>query len=134
MNLDRINALTRELLPSSIVEMEVEEPGLRLRVRRARVAPAAAKPQPAETGEPPHREAEPELVWIEAGLVGVFRAADPPIREGQRLSAGQEVGVIESMRVPNPVRTERAGRVVEVAVADGFPVEYGQPLFGLVPE
>lgn len=128
MNLDHVDALLRELAPSAVMEMEIEEPGLHLRARRLRPQPAAAQPVQAQ---PQPTEAEPSLHWVEAGLVGVFHEADRPIAVGDRVEAGQEVGVIDSLRVPNPVRAERSGTVVEVLVADGDPVEYGQPLLAL---
>ena len=47
---------------------------------------------------------------------------------GDRVKAGQLVGTIESLNVLNEVETSVAGRVVDVLVHDGQPVEYGQVL------
>jgi len=47
---------------------------------------------------------------------------------GDRVKAGQLVGTIESLNVLNEVETAVAGRVVEIFVQDGQPVEYGQVL------
>ncbi|HEY3281226.1 MAG TPA: biotin/lipoyl-containing protein [Armatimonadota bacterium] len=133
MNLDRISALLSELSPSTVAEMEVEEPGFSLKVRRARL-PASA-PLPAALAGADGAEAalaaEPRLHWVESSLVGIYRAADPPLLLGDRVAEGEVVGVVESMGIPNTVRAEHAGVVEEVAIADGDPVEYGQPLLGL---
>ena len=50
---------------------------------------------------------------------------------GDRVKAGQLVGTIESLNVLNEVETSVAGRVVEVLVQDGQPVEYGQALMAI---
>jgi len=48
---------------------------------------------------------------------------------GDWVEAGSAVGAIESMKILSPVVAETDGRIVEVLVEDGHPVEYGQPLF-----
>jgi len=50
---------------------------------------------------------------------------------GDRVKAGQLVGTIESLNVLNEVETTAAGRVVEIFVQDGQPVEYGQVLMAI---
>jgi len=47
---------------------------------------------------------------------------------GRRVVRGQTLGVVESMRLQCAIRTERAGIIEQVLVADGAPVEFGQPL------
>jgi acetyl-CoA carboxylase biotin carboxyl carrier protein len=68
-----------------------------------------------------------------APMVGTFYHASEPgaqpyVRAGDVISAGQQVGVLEAMKLFNPVHGDQAGRVVELLVPDGSPVEYGQPL------
>lgn len=43
--------------------------------------------------------------------------------------AGQQVGIIEAMKLMIPVEADKAGRVVEVLKNNGEPVEYGERLF-----
>ncbi|MEU9008746.1 biotin/lipoyl-containing protein [Streptomyces sp. NPDC048479] len=74
-----------------------------------------------------------------APLVGTFYIAPSPgsppfVRPGDRIEVGQQLGVIEAMKLMNPLEATRAGRVVEVLVDDGTSVEYGQPLVLLDPE
>ncbi|MDH2390810.1 acetyl-CoA carboxylase biotin carboxyl carrier protein subunit [Streptomyces sp. HNM0663] len=74
-----------------------------------------------------------------APLVGTYYVAPSPgappfVRPGDRVEVGQQLGIIEAMKLMNPLEATRAGRVVEVLVADGAPVEYGQPLVLVDPE
>lgn len=68
-----------------------------------------------------------------AETVGTFYSAPEPgaapfVAEGDQVSPGQQVGIIEAMKLMIPVEAKRAGEVVELLVADRAPVEYGQPL------
>ncbi|GAA2598283.1 acetyl-CoA carboxylase biotin carboxyl carrier protein subunit [Streptomyces axinellae] len=78
-----------------------------------------------------HRECAP--------LVGTFYAAPAPgappfVQPGDRVEAGAQLGIIEAMKLMNPLAATRAGRVVEVLVGDGEPVEYGEPLVLIDPD
>ena len=66
-------------------------------------------------------------------MVGMFHVVDGIARVGAEVSEGQVVGSIESMKLANDIVSEVAGRVREVLVEDGMPVEYGQPLYRLEP-
>ncbi|GAA2402408.1 hypothetical protein GCM10010191_07350 [Actinomadura vinacea] len=75
---------------------------------------------------------------IAASTVGVFYHAPEPgappfAAVGDDVSAGQQVGIIEAMKLMIPVTADRAGKVLEVLVADATAVEYGQPLLALLP-
>lgn len=75
---------------------------------------------------------------IDAPLVGTFyRAISPESRPfvevGDTVEAGQQVAIIEAMKLMNAVHASTPGRVVEVLVKNGDPVEYGESLFVLEP-
>lgn len=68
--------------------------------------------------------------------VGVFYhsrepGAEPFVSVGSQVQPGQQIGIIEAMKLMIPVEADRAGRVVEVLKANGEPVEYDEPLFAL---
>lgn len=102
------------------------------------VAPAGNEPiqaaaQDAEPG------AEPDGPHVTAPAVGVFyRApepgADPFVAEGDTVSAGQQVAIVEAMKLMIPVEAEQPGRIVTVLKDNGEAVEYGERLFALEPE
>ncbi|MFB9674320.1 acetyl-CoA carboxylase biotin carboxyl carrier protein [Streptosporangium vulgare] len=70
---------------------------------------------------------------VTAPLVGTFYVAAEPgappfVQPGDRVDAGQTIGIVEAMKLMNPVVAGQAGEVVEVVAGDGEPVEYGQVL------
>jgi acetyl-CoA carboxylase biotin carboxyl carrier protein len=54
--------------------------------------------------------------------------AAPFVRVGDTVSEGQTLLIIEAMKTMNPIPAPRAGRILELLVADGQPVEFGEPL------
>jgi acetyl-CoA carboxylase biotin carboxyl carrier protein len=83
----------------------------------------------AELGHP---RSETEFAIL-ASTVGTFYhspqpGAAPFVRAGDDVKAGQPVGILEVMKLMIPVEADRPGRVTEILVPDGSPVEYGQPL------
>lgn len=73
-----------------------------------------------------------------AGTVGTFYSAPEPgakafVTEGDTVVAGQQVGIIEAMKLMIPVESDLPGRVVEVLVDNGTSVEHSQPLMLLEP-
>ncbi|MFR9777574.1 acetyl-CoA carboxylase biotin carboxyl carrier protein [Micromonospora sp. MS34] len=75
---------------------------------------------------------------VRAPVVGTFYrapepAAAPFVAVGDLIRPGQVVGIVEAMKLMNEVTADQAGRVVEMLVEDGKPVEYDQPLIALEP-
>jgi acetyl-CoA carboxylase biotin carboxyl carrier protein len=78
------------------------------------------------------------LVYVRATTVGTFyRASEPGARpfvaEGDEVQPGQQVGILEAMKMMLPVEADCAGRVTEFLVADATPVEFDAPLIALTP-
>jgi acetyl-CoA carboxylase biotin carboxyl carrier protein len=102
------------------------------------VAPAAAVTPvgvPVGGGLPP---ADPPRGGHEvtAPSVGTFYrrpepGAKPFVVEGDVVRVGQQVGIVEAMKLMIPVEADRAGRVEKILRQDGDAVEYGEPLFAL---
>lgn len=98
--------------------------------------PAANSPVNLIGHDPAHGEevalaAGEEL--IVAPMVGTFYSApaptEPPfVQEGDAVEPGQAVGIIEAMKLMNPIDSEIAGRITRILVQNAQPVEYGQPL------
>lgn len=124
-----------------ISEIEVESQGTRLAVRRrlmaapvAGVVPAAAA---AEEAKKPTPAAEGRQT-VTSPLVGTFYAAasleaDPYVKEGDRVEAGQTLCIVEAMKLMNEIQAPVSGRISRILVKNGDPVEYGQELFEIVP-
>jgi len=87
---------------------------------------------------------DPEPVEAAAGvdvcspIVGTFYRAPEPggapfVSEGDQVRKGQQVGIVEAMKLMIPVEADAGGRVVAVHAGDGAPVEFGQRLLTLDP-
>jgi acetyl-CoA carboxylase biotin carboxyl carrier protein len=97
-------------------------------------ASAAALPVPAAPGAT--AVVAPAHHTLTAPTVGVFyRSAEPGkapfVDTGDLVAPGQQVGIVEAMKLMIPVEADRGGRVAEVLCADATAVEFGAPLFAL---
>ncbi len=78
------------------------------------------------------------LKEIKSPMVGTFYpspepGADPYLKVGARVAAGQTVCIIEAMKIMNEIEAEFGGVVREILVEDAQPVEFGQVLFKVDP-
>ncbi|QSB16342.1 acetyl-CoA carboxylase biotin carboxyl carrier protein [Natronosporangium hydrolyticum] len=76
------------------------------------------------------------VTYLRAPMVGTFYHAPEPdaaplVRVGDVVEAGQQIGILEAMKLMNPIEAEQAGRVVEVLVPNAAPVEYDQRLIAI---
>ncbi len=147
MNVSELEQLVLLVQGANIHELTLRHNGARVTIRKA---PNGS--EPAENTTPGGDEVEagdasangngaggelPETdgtVSVTSPLVGTFRTAKLPVELGALVKAGQVIGIIEAMKLPNDVTATCAGKVVEVFVEAGQFVEYGQPLFALEPE
>lgn len=128
----QVEQLLSVLQQSDASELEVQAEGWRLRVRRQVVATPPAMVVAAEKPAAPPQQ--PASVWVRAPLVGFFQPRPQPLQVGDRVQRGEVVCLVRAMGLPNEVRSPVDGRVVEVLVEEGVPVEYGQPLYRLEEE
>ncbi len=66
-------------------------------------------------------------------MVGVFYSApspnDPPfVKVGQEVEAGDQLGIIEAMKIMNPLEATQSGIIEEILVSNGEVVQFGQPV------
>ena len=93
---------------------------------------------PGTAAAAPAAAPKAQLVDIKSPMVGTFYSApepgaDPYVKAGSRVAAGQVVCIIEAMKIMNEIEPEVAGLVREVCVENAQPVEFGQPLFRVDP-
>ncbi len=141
-----IRDLANILNDTDLTEIEVEQDDLRIRVSRAGntqyiqapmgapayaaapaavAAPAAAAPAAAPARNPANT--------VSAPMVGTAYMAPAPgarafIEVGATVKEGQTLLIIEAMKTMNQIPAPKSGKVVEILVEDGSPVEYGQAL------
>jgi acetyl-CoA carboxylase biotin carboxyl carrier protein len=138
---DLIRDLAALLKETELSEIEIEQDDFRVRVARGASALHATLAEPAkqlsaETAKaqpiaPPDPSRHPGC--IPSPMVGtVYRAPEPKgapfVEIGDQVAAGQTILIVEAMKHMNEVAAPRDGRVMEIFVEDGQPVEYGEPL------
>ena len=149
MDIRKIKKLIELLEESGIAELEIKEGEESVRISRqsssvlqsappvaapivAAAAPVAVPAAPAstapESGEPVsgHR--------VKSPMVGTFYAAASPTSEpfvapGQQVNIGDTLCIIEAMKMMNQIEADRAGKVRDILVDNGSPVEFDQVLF-----
>ena len=128
---DLVRQLAALLDETGLNEIEYANDGLTVRVvKNVGATPFVTAPAPAETA-PASRSDHPGA--ITSPMVGVVHtSADPHsppfVKIGDEVSEGQTLVLIEAMKVFNPIVAPNAGKVTQILVANGTPVEFGEPL------
>lgn len=161
MDLKEIRSLIQLLEETGLSEIEIEEHGRRVRLRKdpAHVGATAVLvhsglpsiPQTVAAPAlglalalpefPPVQVAAQEtehVVAINSPIVGTFyRAhqlgADPYVQVGDLVKKGQILCIVEAMKLMNEIESELDGTVSEICVEDKASVEFGQPLLKIAP-
>lgn len=140
INLEQLRELIQLLEESDLTEIEIEQDDDRIRIRRERASvapPAIADPASTTQVAAPAEAVEPdEDEYVTSPFVGTFYRspspdADPFVEVGDEVGPGQVLCIVEAMKLMNEIEVEAPGRIVEVLVEDGKPVEYGDRLFRL---
>lgn len=100
------------------------------------VAESVSPTPPAPTPETPKdtpSAIDQKWTAVTSPMVGTFYRASSPdeapfVENGDSIRKGQPVCIIEAMKLMNEIEAEISGQVMEIAVANGEPVEYGQTL------
>ena len=138
----RIRELVRIVQESGVAEVEIEDEGMRVSVRRTEERPAFPSESPLAEDEPSELPVFPAAdlgsIRVESPMVGVFyRAAEPGsppfVDVGDVVAPGQTLCLLEAMKLFNELKAEAAGRVTVIHAENGKPVEFGQLLFELEP-
>lgn len=141
---EAIRALADILTETGLTEIEVSEADSRLRVAREVtvqagpastpvIGAAAAPSAPAADAAPAMSDPASHPGMVPSPMVGVaYLAPDPSsppfVKEGEQVSEGQTIMLIEAMKTFNQIKAPRSGKFVKCCVTAGEPVEYGAPL------
>lgn len=155
MNLQEIKELIKVLGETDIAEVNLESEGVKVSIKKGSAfaaaaavpatpvmapaaAPAAAAPAPTpeKVEEAPSAGTKANVEYIKAPMVGTFYRTPAPeapayVEVGQTVKLGQTVCIVEAMKLMNEIEAEIEGKIVEILVENGQPVEYGQPLFAV---
>ena len=146
---DYIEKLAKIIADNDLTEISLEDGEQAITIRKdlpevnmVASAPAvAAVPQsapvaPAQASAPAQAPAAKEEVKgkaITSPMVGTFYAASSPdaapfVEVGSTVNVGDVVCIIEAMKLMNEIKAEQAGKVVQICVKNGDPIEFGQVL------
>jgi acetyl-CoA carboxylase biotin carboxyl carrier protein len=148
MDFKEIKKLIELMSEMALTEIEVEESGRRIRLRKELSAPAREKSTAPLSSHPAEKESVPQAeipaadeektVLVRSPIVGTFYKSPSPDADayaeiGEMVKKGQIICIVEAMKLMNEIESDVEGKVVEICVEDGAPVEYGEPLFRIEP-
>ena len=150
---DEIKELMEYIERSNFVEFELEREGFKIKLVKKSAAAGGNGPAgpvlyaaPAPAGVPQAAPAEaapprpapaaeaPDIHVVKSPIVGTFYRASGPgsknfAEAGDRVRKGQVLCIVEAMKLMNEIESDCDGEILEILVANGQPVEYGEPLF-----
>jgi acetyl-CoA carboxylase biotin carboxyl carrier protein len=133
-----VRELAKLLKETGLTEIEIEHQGARIRVSRGATAAPAAAPAPvaapaAAAPVAPSAPSGPPAGAVPSPMVGSVYLSPEPGRSpfvtvGKTVKEGDTLFIIEAMKTMNAITAPKGGKVLEINVADGSPVEFGQTL------
>jgi acetyl-CoA carboxylase biotin carboxyl carrier protein len=138
-----VRQLAELLDDTRLTEIEVQDGDRRIRVVRnvaipthavpaplaaapvAAAAPAAAPSAAAHAGDHPGTIKSP---MVGTAYLSASPGAKAFVAVGDTVAAGDTLLIVEAMKVMNPITSPRAGKVTQLMVDNGQPVEFDQPL------
>ena len=158
-DIDDLRQLIDFLKANGVAEFDVDRGDLKIRLkfqeqqaapsnlgdlaRLLAAAPAAAPtthaPAPAAASAPaPAADPDAGLHIVKSPIVGTFYSSPSPgaapfVSTGDRIEKGQVICIVEAMKLMNEIEADATGEMVKCLVANGQPVEFGQPLFSIRP-
>ena len=158
MDIKQIQELVKLINKTNIGEITIEEEGVKITVKQKKdpvqhiiaggqqapmfSAPAVPSPAaPAPVTPAPAVAAAPKTdnyLTIKSPMIGTFYRQSGPGKpifasEGDEVSPGSIVCIIEAMKLFNEIESEVKGKIVKILVEDASPVEFDQPLFLVDP-
>ena len=137
MDIEKIRTLIALMEESELVNLEISSDDEHISLTRHYDAPvptmvaaptSGAAPMAADT-KPAAKAGSVET----SPMVGVFYSApspnDPPfVKVGQKVQAGDTLGIIEAMKIMNPLEATQSGVIDEILVDNSEVVQFGQPV------
>ncbi len=144
---DKLKEIIYILENSDVNEIEATFWGRRFRVVKSASLKVSSPSTPAvTTSTAPSSKPEPSAEALQPSsgenilspMPGTFYLAsspdaDPFVKEGDSISEGDTLCIIEAMKIMNEIEAEQNGTVTKILVENGKPVEYNQPLFVINP-
>ncbi len=137
IDVKKIKELIKIMEEHNLEEIEIEREGARVKLKKISerqvqvsnvVQPISSQPSQKISEKPQN------FIEITAPMVGTFYRAPSPgakpyIEVGDTIEPGKVLCIIEAMKLMNEIKSEVKGKIKEILVENGEPVEFGQPLF-----
>ena len=142
-DIEYIEKLSKILKDNELTEISLENEDSAITIRKeVVVAPQAVSaapavmpsaPAPSVQAEAPAKAEVKKGTPVTSPMVGTFYSAPSPdakpfVEVGSSVKKGDKLCIIEAMKLMNEIEAEVSGKVLEVCVQDGQPVEFGQVL------
>lgn len=146
--MDRIREVIELAGRSGVAEMELRDGEIYIRLSRSPAitvpsaplpqdqSPVVSQPIPAPSSSPIVEEVRPSEHLISAPAYGIFHQRPAPgsppfVTVGDKVEKGQQVGLMESMKVFSAIEADASGIIMELLASDGEEVDAGAPLLRL---
>ena len=151
MDINEIKKLIKVFENAKVTELSIQEGDLKIKISKNGASnpvvnpnamtsmeiPVISHPEAArvETEQKPaESNAEDNFHTINSPIVGTFYRAPAPdadayVEIGDNISAGSVLCIVEAMKLMNEIESDINGKIVQILVENGTPVEFNQPLF-----
>ncbi len=144
MTIKELKEMINLMEEHGLTELEIEKNDFKIRLKKGVsgtvvqekvYSPARlTKDEGATQAGEPQQVEEAGVTVIRSPMVGTFYGAPAPDAEpyavrGKEIQTGDVLCIIEAMKLMNEIKSEVSGRITDILVENGQPVEFDQPLF-----
>ena len=142
MEIKKLKEFIKFMEDNNLNELEIEEGGKRIRLKKnSSGQPVVVSQAPSQAQTPATAENAPNksnTLEIKSPMVGTFYSAPSPgaknyVKIGTTVKPGDIVCIVEAMKLMNEIKAEVGGKVIQILVENGDPIEFGQTLFVIEP-
>ena len=146
MNLKEIEEMIKLMNENKLCEIEIEKNGLKVRLKKEGASVKRIIEEPAAKESPKQQSLEKtgedigdkKIIEIKAPMIGTFYRSPAPdvqpfVEVGQTVKPDDVLCIIEAMKLMNEIKSETAGKIIQILGESGGSVEYGQVIFLLEP-
>ena len=147
MNIKEIKKFIEMAREYSLSEFEIEQEGIRLRIKwggasslshsaqNEMTVPMTSESKESGTVEESNLN---QLSVVKSPIVGTYYCASDPkeppfVKVGDKVRQGQVLCIVEAMKLMNEIQSEYDGEIIDIHMENGQVVQYGDPLFGIKP-
>ncbi len=150
MDINEIKKLIKVFENAKIAELSIQEGNLKIKISKNGAnnagsavyqnlpiqmpAVSSVQHEPVLETPPIEKKEEDNLHTINSPIVGTFYRAPGPdadsyVQVGDSVAPGSVLCIVEAMKLMNEIECDVSGKIVQILVEDGTPVEFSQPLF-----